>query len=212
MMWKKKYGRGTGQRNYNTTHALCMSDKYQGVSRNSRTEAIAKYTTPNKRVWKTAHVHPATCNLAHWLTRHGSPTIYRCFAVPQLLYRKRHQSEIFWIYPRKASDTNSEYARRRQELVSESASILLCAQIACLELTLIGYTSLMNGTRNSPTNLCLMKRTTHTHLFITQFCIYRVHCFTETTDRNPQPQEQSSVYHSLWNLLGATSRHNTPLS
>jgi hypothetical protein len=46
---------------------------------------------------KTAHVHPATCNLAHWLTRHGSPTIYRCFALPELLYRWRHQSEIFWM-------------------------------------------------------------------------------------------------------------------
>jgi hypothetical protein len=25
---------------------------YEDVSRNSRTEAIAKYTTPNKRLWK----------------------------------------------------------------------------------------------------------------------------------------------------------------
>jgi hypothetical protein len=48
---------------------------------------------------ETAHVHPATCNLARWLTRHGSPTIYRCFTLPQLLYRWRHQSEIFWIPP-----------------------------------------------------------------------------------------------------------------
>jgi hypothetical protein len=48
---------------------------------------------------KTAHVHPGTCNLAHWLTRHGSPTIYRYFALPQLLYRWRHQSGIFWIHP-----------------------------------------------------------------------------------------------------------------
>jgi hypothetical protein len=49
---------------------------------------------------KTAHVHPATCNLAHWLTRHASPTIYRCFALPQLLYRWQHQSGIFSIPPR----------------------------------------------------------------------------------------------------------------
>jgi hypothetical protein len=57
------------------------------------------FTTPNKRV-KTAHVHPPTCNLADWLTRHGSPTIYRCFMLAQLLYRWQHQSRIFWIPPR----------------------------------------------------------------------------------------------------------------
>jgi hypothetical protein len=52
-------------------------------------------------VWKkTAHVHPATCNLAHWLIRLGSPTVYRCFALPQLLYRRRHQHQLFWIPPR----------------------------------------------------------------------------------------------------------------
>ena len=49
---------------------------------------------------KTAHVHPATCNLAHWLIRHGSPTTYRCFMLPQLLYRWWHQSGKFWIPPR----------------------------------------------------------------------------------------------------------------
>jgi hypothetical protein len=43
---------------------------------------------------KTAHLHQATCNLAHWLTGHGSPTIYRRFALPQLLYRLWHQSGI----------------------------------------------------------------------------------------------------------------------
>jgi hypothetical protein len=58
------------------------------------------YPTANKRVWKLAHVHSATCNLAHWPTRHGSPTIYRCFALPQLLYRWRHQSGIFLTPPR----------------------------------------------------------------------------------------------------------------
>jgi hypothetical protein len=56
---------------------------------------------------KTDHVHPATCNLAHWLTRLGSPTIYRCFALPQLLYRWRHQSGIFWIHPRASQETVS---------------------------------------------------------------------------------------------------------
>jgi hypothetical protein len=54
----------------------------------------------------TAQVHPATCNLAHWITRHGSPTIHRCFALPQLLYRWRHQFGKFWIPSR-----NSEYIR-----------------------------------------------------------------------------------------------------
>jgi hypothetical protein len=49
---------------------------------------------------KTAHFHSATCNLAHWLTGNCSPTIYRCFALQQLLYRWRRQSRIFWIHPR----------------------------------------------------------------------------------------------------------------
>jgi len=48
---------------------------------------------------KTAHVDQAMCNLAKWLTRHGSPTVYRCFALPQLLYRWQHQSGRFWIPP-----------------------------------------------------------------------------------------------------------------
>jgi hypothetical protein len=49
---------------------------------------------------KTDHVHPATCNLAYCLTIHCSPTIYWCYALPQLLYSWRHQSGIFWMYPR----------------------------------------------------------------------------------------------------------------
>jgi hypothetical protein len=53
---------------------------------------------------KTAHVHPAKCNLAHWLTRHGSPTTYRRSALPQMLYRLRHRFGIFWIPPRIDSD------------------------------------------------------------------------------------------------------------
>ena len=50
-------------------------------------------------IMKTAHVHLATCNLAHWLTRHGSSAIYRCFALPQLLFTWWHQFGIFWIVP-----------------------------------------------------------------------------------------------------------------
>jgi hypothetical protein len=46
---------------------------------------------------ETAQVHPTTCNLAHWLTRQCSPTIYRCFALLKLQYRWRHQSRKFWI-------------------------------------------------------------------------------------------------------------------
>jgi hypothetical protein len=49
---------------------------------------------------KTAHVHSATWNMAHWLTRHGSPTICWCFALPQLMCRLRRQSGIFSIPPR----------------------------------------------------------------------------------------------------------------
>jgi hypothetical protein len=48
---------------------------------------------------KTAHVLPATCNFSHWITRHGSPTIYWCFVLSQLLYRWWHQYGIFWIHP-----------------------------------------------------------------------------------------------------------------
>ena len=49
---------------------------------------------------KTVHFHPAVCNLGHWLTRNGSPTTYRCFALAQMLYRWPHQSGKFWIPPR----------------------------------------------------------------------------------------------------------------
>jgi hypothetical protein len=49
---------------------------------------------------KTVQILLATCNLTHWLTRHGSPTIYRCFVLPQLLFRCRHQSRLFCIPPR----------------------------------------------------------------------------------------------------------------
>jgi hypothetical protein len=38
--------------------------------------------------------------LANWLIRHGSPTIYRCYALAQLLYKWRHQPVIFWVPPR----------------------------------------------------------------------------------------------------------------
>jgi hypothetical protein len=47
----------------------------------------------NLMLVKTAHLHSATCNLAQWLTIYYSPTIYPCFALPQLLYRRRYQSE-----------------------------------------------------------------------------------------------------------------------
>jgi hypothetical protein len=57
---------------------------------------------------KTTHFHPATCNFAYWLTRYGSPTIYRCFTLPQLLYRWRHQSGIFGIPPRIATSCSYE--------------------------------------------------------------------------------------------------------
>jgi hypothetical protein len=50
---------------------------------------------------KTDHVHPATCSLVHWLTRHGSPTIHWCFALPQLLDRSRHSPAATCILPRR---------------------------------------------------------------------------------------------------------------
>jgi len=48
---------------------------------------------------KTAHIILPMWNLARWLAKHGSPTIYRCFALPQLLYRWRHQYGKFCINP-----------------------------------------------------------------------------------------------------------------
>jgi hypothetical protein len=73
----------------------------EGISKIFRTDAVIIIIIINKQTrMKTSHVHPATCNLAHRLTRHCSPTIYRCFALPQLLYRWLHQSGIFWIYLR----------------------------------------------------------------------------------------------------------------
>jgi hypothetical protein len=55
------------------------------------------YTTANKRMWKLPmSTHPATCNLAHCLTRHCSPIW--CFALPQL-YWWWHQPLIFWVPP-----------------------------------------------------------------------------------------------------------------
>jgi hypothetical protein len=49
---------------------------------------------------KTAHVHPARCNLEHWHIRDGSPTIHLCLMWPQVLYRWQHQSRILWMYSR----------------------------------------------------------------------------------------------------------------
>ena len=48
---------------------------------------------------KTAHIILPMWNLACWLAKHGSPTIYRCFMLPQLLYRWWHQYGKFWINP-----------------------------------------------------------------------------------------------------------------
>ena len=57
---------------------------------------------PKQTCVKTVHVHPAMCNLAHWLIRRGSPTIYWCLPLPRLLYRWWHQSRKFWIPPHMA--------------------------------------------------------------------------------------------------------------
>jgi hypothetical protein len=72
---------------------------------------------------KTAHVHPAMCNLAHWLIRHGSPTTHQCFAL-QLLYRWWHQSGKFCIPPRTFVCMPSLY-----QLVSCSHGLVLTARI-----------------------------------------------------------------------------------
>jgi hypothetical protein len=77
---------------------------------------------------KTAQVHPSTCNSAHWLNRHGSPTIYWCFVLPQLLYRWRHQSGIFWIPPR---IYNMTVFRQRQEMCNFFHDSYTCNDWPC---------------------------------------------------------------------------------
>jgi hypothetical protein len=67
------------KRSFRTFHVEELCVLYEVVSKTSRTEAIAKCTTPYK---------------------HVSHTVYRCFALPQLLYRWRYQSGIFFMYPR----------------------------------------------------------------------------------------------------------------
>jgi hypothetical protein len=70
---------------------------YDGVAINSRTAAIAKYTTPNKRMWKL----PTSTQLrATW---HTDSLDMTGFKLPQLLYRLRHQFGMFWMYPRHSS-------------------------------------------------------------------------------------------------------------
>jgi len=66
--------------------------------------SIVKIATGNVQDSKqmrvyTAHVILRKWNLAHWLAKHGSPTVYRCFALPQMQYRWRHQYGKFWISP-----------------------------------------------------------------------------------------------------------------
>jgi len=48
---------------------------------------------------ETAHAILPAGYLARWLAKHGSATIYLCFALPQLLYIWRHQYGKFWINP-----------------------------------------------------------------------------------------------------------------
>ena len=74
------------------THAVPFSDPLWKSPQ-------ATYTCSKQTRVKTVHFHPAMCNLPHWFITHGSPTIYRCFALPHMLYRWRHQSRKFWIPP-----------------------------------------------------------------------------------------------------------------
>jgi hypothetical protein len=46
---------------------------------------------------KNYHVHPAACNLIHWLPRYASIIIYSCIMIIQLLYRWQHQYRKLWI-------------------------------------------------------------------------------------------------------------------
>jgi hypothetical protein len=68
--------------------------RIRGYTKISRTDAVEIIIII---IHENCNVHTATCNLTHWLTRHGSPTNYRSLVIPQLLYRWRHQSLILWI-------------------------------------------------------------------------------------------------------------------
>jgi hypothetical protein len=71
---------------------------YEGVSKIFRTDAVKIINLTTKRVWNL----PTSTQLrATWhidsLDMVDLP-FYRCFALPQLLCRWRHQSWIFWIH------------------------------------------------------------------------------------------------------------------
>jgi hypothetical protein len=74
--------------------------KLRVISKIFWTDATGHVHDSKQTCVKTACVHPATCSLAHRLTRHGGPTINQCFTLPQLPYGWWYQSGIFWIYPR----------------------------------------------------------------------------------------------------------------
>jgi hypothetical protein len=88
---------------HQTSHAMgtISPSPKKGVSKIFRTDAIKFWNLITKLVWKLPTSTQLLATVAHWLTRHGSSTIYRCFALPQLLYRWRHQSGIFWIHLRR---------------------------------------------------------------------------------------------------------------
>jgi len=73
-------------------HSLFLSLIHHENRHGSRTQL-------RTNVCKPAHVILPMLNLACWLTKHGSPTIYRCFTLPQLLYRWWHEYGKFWINP-----------------------------------------------------------------------------------------------------------------
>ena len=75
-------------------HSLFLSLIHRENRHRSRTRLQTK-------ACENCPVHPPMCNLAHCLIRHGSPTVYRCFALPQLLYRWWHYFGKFWIPPRR---------------------------------------------------------------------------------------------------------------
>jgi hypothetical protein len=76
---------------------LCATNG-EGVSKIFWTDALKVINLTTKRVWKL----PTSTQLhATWHTDSldSSLIIYWRFALPQQLYRWRHQFEIFWIYP-----------------------------------------------------------------------------------------------------------------
>jgi hypothetical protein len=79
----------------------------------------ATYSHVFKRSPQNFAVEPGIHSLASW---------DRCFALPQLLYRRRHQSGIFWILPRMCQTfTLSRHSLTNNAHTAQSCTCIFCS-------------------------------------------------------------------------------------